>query len=248
MDDSDREIALLTEERQSREKLSRLLELTRPASTWQPHLVQLLGQQILEDGARQTVAFLQHVLTMGRETMQALERRGVDSRRGCGYLVPVDKRLAPLVIDVDRCKKILISLGFEIEQPDGYHSIDNVDVLVGAGLMSSALDGMYHLLALVNYLPWSILRMILTLSHKDAFALCSLTEANSNSPHLQDQASAKDLLSRYPEEMAHLGFKKEHRIVIKTTSHFEQNRLNKIISLILKAMFEEGPPDIATFV
>ncbi|GFR64549.1 hypothetical protein ElyMa_000181900 [Elysia marginata] len=183
---------------------------------------------------------------MGKETQQNLENHGANLR-SYGHLVPVDKRLAPMVIAVDHWKKILISLGFEIEQPDGYHTLEYVDVLVGAGVMTSALDGMIHLLTLVNSLPWNIIRMILTLTHEDAVNLCSLTEAGGQDLHEQ-VVSAKALMSRYPEEMAHLGFRKDNHTVVKTISHCKQARLGQTISLILKAIFEEGPPDMATFV
>ncbi|KAK3771060.1 hypothetical protein RRG08_002107 [Elysia crispata] len=235
--------ACLVEENQSTEKLRHLLELTRPASTWQPHLVQLLAQQILESGARHTIAFLQHVLTMGKETLQRTRRANL---RSCGCPVPVDKRLAPLVLDIDCWKKILVSLGFEIEQPDGYHSLEHVDVLVGPGVMPLALDGMLHLLTLVNSLPWNILRMILTFLPDEALSLCALSEEIG--PRIQDQVTARAFLSRYPVEMTQLGINKQHHVVIKTVGDREQTRLNKTISMTVRAVFQEGPPDIATFV
>ncbi|RUS74129.1 hypothetical protein EGW08_018109 [Elysia chlorotica] len=177
-------------------------------------------------------------LAMGKETLK-LQQSGSTER-----VVPVDSSLAPVVMDIDRWKMILVSLGFEIEQPDGFHSLEHVAVLTGPGVMPAALEGMIHLLSLINSLSWSILRMILTLMHDEAVALCSLSETIG--PNLQDQVTARAFLSRYPEEMAQMGLSKQHHVVVKTIGDRSQIELNVTITLILRTMFEDGPPDIAT--
>ncbi|GFO18819.1 histone-lysine N-methyltransferase SETMAR-like protein [Plakobranchus ocellatus] len=188
-------------------------------------------------------------LLRGKEILQRQKDSGNNNNAmNNGYLIPVDKQLAPRVIDIDRWKTILIALGFEIEQPDGYHSIEHVDVFIGEGVMIAALDGMLLLLSLINSLHWDILRMVFTFTPEEAANLSSLIETTGPEFLDQQQVLAKAFLSRYPDEMRKLGLRKEHRKIVKRVFDLQQAQLCKTLSLVLTAIFQEGPPDTATFI
>ncbi|XP_012944621.1 uncharacterized protein LOC101859674 [Aplysia californica] len=220
--------------------IDRMLELTRPTYVWQRPLLEMLQACIMEADVRQTLTFLEHTVTEARRlTSQHLPNQGVTNIRSAvvdsgPVFLYLDTSLAPRTMDVENWKKLLIALGFEIEEPDGRRSIDDVSVCLSPGVMSEGLDGMALLLRLIGGVPWNILRMVFKLGDDDVehFRRLVLQRGEVDSA---DQTVARRLCGSYPDEMKDLGFQQKRREISRSCQNCEQT--SEILGLVIHALY-----------
>ncbi|XP_025109585.1 uncharacterized protein LOC112573429 isoform X2 [Pomacea canaliculata] len=216
--------------------LTRLLQDTQPPSRWQHHLRTLLSIYIQHNDAKQALLFLMNTMNTAMLAVQ-------DHSTCPGYpSLFINMRSKPSIFPIDAWKHILLSLHFDLTEPEGNRDLDLIEVNVTANVTLPLLQGFTLILQSLLGLDWGMLRMLLAIDADDGLRLLSsLQDVVVQSSHIEDIEILLQLYARYPDELSALGFSYRSKVRPQMTwQRPENDDVSHMIEVALLGLFHDG--------